>query len=186
MRTAHIHYSCVTIIFVLAVCSQCFAQVATGTPPFGSFDGGPDIINLGNLNVHLTIPILNKLGRGQNFVYDLGYDTSVWYPSSVNGTETWTPVYNWGWFSETQANTGFLTSDTSSTVCSYIKEGNLEIPNGWRVVSDNFIYYDPFGSPHPFQGNTIIVSSTCSGTSTYIDSVASDGSGYTLDKGALT
>ena len=27
-------------------------QVTTGIPPFQSFDGGPEVINLGNLNVH--------------------------------------------------------------------------------------------------------------------------------------
>jgi hypothetical protein len=27
------------------------AQVATGTPPFGSFGGGPDVVNLANLNL---------------------------------------------------------------------------------------------------------------------------------------
>jgi hypothetical protein len=33
------------------------AQVAIGTPPFGSFGGGPfDTVNLGNLDVHFVIP----------------------------------------------------------------------------------------------------------------------------------
>src|ERR1041384_1854178 len=57
-----------------------FAQgPPTGTPPFGSFGGRPDVINLANLNAHLSIPILHKAGRGLNFVYDLTYDSSVWY-----------------------------------------------------------------------------------------------------------
>jgi len=42
------------------------AQAQPGTPPFGSFGGGPDIINLGNLNGHLTIRVMNKPGRGAN------------------------------------------------------------------------------------------------------------------------
>ena len=38
------------------------AQVATGTPPFGSFGGGPvDIINLANNNVHYNIAVLSLL-----------------------------------------------------------------------------------------------------------------------------
>src|SRR6266852_291472 len=73
------------------------AQVVTGTPPFGSFGGGPDVINLGNLNAHLTIPVLHKSGRGTNFTYDLTYDSSVWYPTGVSGSQTWQPVANFGW-----------------------------------------------------------------------------------------
>jgi len=47
------------------------AQVQTGTSPFGSFGGGPDVVNLGNLNSHLVIPVVHKPGRGTNFNYDL-------------------------------------------------------------------------------------------------------------------
>jgi len=35
-------------------------QVTTGTPPFGSFAGGPDVVNLANLNSHWTFPVLHK------------------------------------------------------------------------------------------------------------------------------
>jgi hypothetical protein len=68
-----------------------FAQTrpATGTPPFGSFGGGPDVINLANLNSHITVPVLNKPGRGTNFTYDLSYDSSVWYPVTSGSTTTW-------------------------------------------------------------------------------------------------
>jgi len=34
------------LVVMFVCCSPCRAQVATGTPPFGSFGGGPDIINL--------------------------------------------------------------------------------------------------------------------------------------------
>jgi hypothetical protein len=41
------------------------AQVATGSYAYGSYDSpGIDSINVGNLNAHLTIPIVNKPGRG--------------------------------------------------------------------------------------------------------------------------
>jgi hypothetical protein len=49
---------------VCLFCSPALCQVQTGTPPFGSFGGGPDVINNANLNAHLTIPIVHKLGRG--------------------------------------------------------------------------------------------------------------------------
>src|SRR5712664_414013 len=84
------------------------AQVTTGIPPFGSFGGGPDVINLANLNSHLSIPVLNKPGRGMNFTYDLSYDSSIWYPVTSGGTTTWTPVWNWGWAGQTQITSGYV------------------------------------------------------------------------------
>src|SRR5258708_7398625 len=86
-----------TFLFILLIVSVAHAQVATGTPPFGSFGGGPDAIDLANLNSHISIPVLHKPGRGTNFTYDLSYDSSVWYPVTSGGTTTWQPVQNWGW-----------------------------------------------------------------------------------------
>jgi len=61
------------VILVIASCGTSFAQVTTGTPPFGSFDSGsgPDVINLANLNAHIAIPVVHKAGRGTDFTYDL-------------------------------------------------------------------------------------------------------------------
>src|SRR6266567_733395 len=67
------------------------AQVQTGTPPFGSFSGGPDVINNANVNTHWTFPILHKPGRGTDFSYDVTYDSSVWYPVGASGNQTWQP-----------------------------------------------------------------------------------------------
>lgn len=57
---------------VIALCAGwAFAQVPTGTPPFSSSTsaGGPEAIDLANLNVHLDIPVVNKAGRGRNELY---------------------------------------------------------------------------------------------------------------------
>lgn len=156
------------------------AQVATGTPPFGSFGGGPDVINLANLNAHITVPVFNKAGRGIPFNYNLTYESSVWYPVGTSGSQTWTPVYNWGWSGSTQANTGYLNASNSTVVCSYIREGTLEIPNGWKFTEYGFVYHDPWGVPHPFAGQAVEYSSTCTGTNSGVNSLAADGSGYTL------
>src|SRR5438552_10222805 len=53
------------------------AGPTTGAPPFRSFGGVPDVINLGNLNVHYSFPVFSRAGRGITFSYSLGYDTSV-------------------------------------------------------------------------------------------------------------
>jgi hypothetical protein len=127
-----------------------FAQVPTGTPPFGSFSGGPDAVNLGNLNVHIDVPVLSKAGRGTNFTYDLSYDTSVWYPSSVSGTNTWTPVYNWGWRAATEANTGYI-SFTQTTI-PWCNPGGTYL--GHQTTYSNWVYHDPWGVPHWFANLT--------------------------------
>jgi len=93
------------------------AQVQTGAPPFGSFGGGPDVINLANLNAHMTIPVLHKPGRGTNFTYDLSYDTSVWTPLDSSGNHIWTPAYNWGWRGVTEVATGYVSYRTIQRQC---------------------------------------------------------------------
>ena len=47
------------------------AQVATGTYPYGTFNNqGFDTINVGNLNVHFSVPVISKAGRGMPFTYN--------------------------------------------------------------------------------------------------------------------
>src|SRR5258708_1592021 len=117
------------------------AQVATGTPPFGSFGGGPDIINLASLNAHLTIPVLHKPGRGTNFSFDLTYDSSVWYPSTSSGTNTWTPANNWGWTGPVQVVTGYIYYSTSySQSTPYYCQTSPENLQVWTY--SNFVYVD--------------------------------------------
>jgi hypothetical protein len=85
------------VCLLLVISFPVAAQVTTGTPPFASSGGGPDVVNLGNLNVHLDVSVLNKAGRGMPFTYDLTYDTSVWVPITSSGVTSWNPVFNWGW-----------------------------------------------------------------------------------------
>ncbi len=85
------------ICALLGVTDVASGQVPTGIIPFGSYDGSVDTVNLANLNVHLDIPIRQKAGRGLPFRYDLAYDSSILYPSTVGGGGTWLPVANWGW-----------------------------------------------------------------------------------------
>ena len=65
------------LVFLILSAGVASAQVATGTLPFGSFGGGPEAIDLSNLNAHWTFPIFNKPGRGTPLAIDLGYDTSI-------------------------------------------------------------------------------------------------------------
>jgi hypothetical protein len=105
MNKIRIAVGCLLALVVPGGAFPALAQVATGTPPFGTFGGGPDIINLANLNAHLTVPVVNKAGRGMAFTYNLIYDSSVWTPVSSGSTETWQPVADWGWGATTQVVT---------------------------------------------------------------------------------
>jgi hypothetical protein len=67
-----------------------YGQAGTGFPAFGSFQSGDfDSINLQNLNVSLTIPIVNHPGRGQGFQYGLAYNSLIF--TKLSGSST-----SWG------------------------------------------------------------------------------------------
>src|SRR6266851_5280317 len=162
-------------VLLALVASAASAQVQTGTPPFGSFSGSPDIINNANLNAHQTIPILHKPGRGTNFTYDLSYDSSVWYPVGVSGSQTWQPVTNFGWRGQTEVLTGYVsTTVTQVSVCN---------GQGALYTASNWVYHDSFGVPHLFLGTTQSQrgSLNCNRFDTSLTATAPDGSGYTLN-----
>jgi hypothetical protein len=122
------------------------AQVQIGTPPFGSFSGGPEIINNANLNVHWTIPIRHKPGRGTNFDYDLTYDSSVWTQASVNGTTTWQPTSKTaapsGWNGLTPAGNANLSFSVTYYQGTCWNNGPVTYQQ-WSY--GNFTYYDSSG-----------------------------------------
>jgi RHS repeat-associated protein len=171
------------IVFGLGV-SVASAQVTTGTPPFGSFSGGPDVVNNANLNAHWTFPIIHKPGRGTDFNYALGYDTSVWYPVGASGHQNWQPLASLGWPAAANGLTGMVANSFtySQTVYNCGYGGNQEIITTYTY--SNWIYTDPYGAPHAFSGSaSFTVYSGCGGNSTstsYLSATAYDGSGYSI------
>ncbi|MBV8205774.1 MAG: hypothetical protein JO041_03200 [Acidobacteria bacterium] len=94
-----------TLCLLLSLaCPFAAAQTPTGTPPFGSFGGGPDVIDLGNLNVHFDFARISKPGRGIPFSYVIGFDNSFWTPSSG----TWIAGSNYGWRGQEEAFGGYI------------------------------------------------------------------------------
>src|SRR5690242_11308112 len=165
----------ILLVVILSIFSAFGLLAQTGTPPFGSFGGGPEVLNLANLNAHWTIPILHKAGRGTNFSYDLSYDSSVWYPAGT----TWQPAANFGWASS-QSVTGYI-SFSQTYVITCTQNGQ-----GVTYTQSNFVYVDTFGSAHSFAGTTTFItgggSCTCtSNCATSLTATATDGSGYTLN-----
>lgn len=182
-----IGYAACTISVLLILVSASSGQgPAIGTPAFGSFGGGPfDVVNMGNLNVHFTIPILHKAGRGMPFAYDLNYDSSIWYPGSVNGVPTWQPVYPsyWGWQG---LGVGAASNVTYTTIYT---SGNCG-PTGqntWQAWQySNLVYTDQSGAHKFGYGSSFIqtngtLSCPTPGPSPSTPFLASsyDGSGYT-------
>ena len=171
------------LMAVLLAAAPSFAQVATGSPPYASFSGGPfDSVNNANLNVHFAIPVVQKAGRGLPFNYVLSYDSSIWAPVGASGNQTWTPVGPnsiwpdmWGWRGVTEAYLGSYTYSTTSAQC--VVSGT---PYYYNVYS-NFAYHDSAGTVHSFGITTTGGSPQCnvspvtSGTAT-----ATDGSGLTM------
>src|SRR5260370_14985468 len=179
------------LLIVALAATSASAQVATGTSPFGSFGGGPDVINLANLNAHITVPVLHKPGRGTNFTYDLSYDSSVWYPVTSGSTTTWQPVYNWGWRANTEVATGYLSysviSQRESCFDSYLKRTIYYYIN----IGQSYAYHDAWGVRHPFLGTSSDGGSTSDGACTtdpwsMTGGLATDGSGYSLTTSGTT
>ena len=102
-------FACWTLI--LAATTAVAQQPATGVPPLSTFSGGSfDSVNLANLNVHFTIPVFSKPGKGIPFDYALTYDSLIWVPVNPSGASQWWPVNsNWGWRAVTEAATGYVT-----------------------------------------------------------------------------
>jgi RHS repeat-associated protein len=174
-------YRSFVLILLLALSpAYLAAQVTTGTPPFGSFGGGPDVINLANLNSHIDIPILSKPGRGLNFTYDLTYDSSIWAPVTANGTTTWAPIGGWGW-NNTLFNAGYLLEKTTitQTTCT-MSNGH---PGKIVTTADTFTYFDGHGTSHAFGARWGYYQNTCTGQNETLSgsATAPDGSGYTIN-----
>ncbi len=155
------------------------AQVQTGTPPFGTYGGGPDVINLANLNSEITIPVLSKPGRGIPFTFNLTQDSSVWYPVTSGSTTSWQPVQNWGW-NQSVVNTGGVgynlgVSSRLRPCGDYYAAIYFYTYSGWE-------YTDGFHASHPFSIATTAQYNSCTNTWTYSSGqgAATDGSHYYL------
>jgi len=153
------------------------AQVQTGTPAYGSYGGGPDVINLANLNLHITIPVLHKAGRGTNFSYDLAYDSSVWYPAGG----TWYPVNNWGWTGTIPVLAGYASYKSLNTNCKYFNSDLKRYITEYYTQYSSWVYYDSFGISHRMSGAPVQDGGApdC-GPPFSLNSHALDGSGFTM------
>lgn len=164
------------LLSLLALASSlAYAQnPGTGLYAFGSFDSrGFDSVNIGNLNTHFEIPIVNKQGRGINFSYVMAYDGLIWTPSNAAGTGTWTPDPSWGFHGQFLGSgyNGYLTNSQLTLECT---EAGLSRPVPGVFLTD-FVYHDAFGKNHTFSYSL----KTCPGSGEIVtgNGLATDGSG---------
>ncbi|HKW16867.1 MAG TPA: RHS repeat-associated core domain-containing protein [Terriglobales bacterium] len=157
MNRAQTFFACLLLILLTAF-RPAIAQVTTGTPPFGSFGGGPfDTVNLGNLNVHMAVPIMNKSGRGIPFTYALTYESSIYQIVTTNGVQMWEPVTSigniesyWGWQGLGPVITPYVgySLKQSTGQCFVFPSATL---SSYSITSySNFAYHDTAGTAHSF------------------------------------
>lgn len=146
-------------ISLLISATLLFAQAPeTGAPPFSSTGGGPfDLVNLGDLNVQFSVPIVHKAGRGIPFNYDLTYESSIYEIATVNGHQVWQPIQSvgdvasyWGWQMLGPVVTPYVSYNSSqNTDYCYPAPNATLVP--YTVYSYNgFFYHDGGGNTHPF------------------------------------
>jgi hypothetical protein len=168
-------------VFSVPAISQTGTNTGVGFPPFGSFtDGDFDTINEGNLNVHFSIPIFQKSGRGLPLSGRLIYDSLVWTanagPHDNNGNALG-PAFFWpervspmGWYYVPVTGCVSYTTRQAGPTCSDHRMLNIR---------ENYAYHDPEGTTHVFGGNAI--EADCSGNGYGFPSTgAQDASGYSL------
>ena len=159
------------------------AQVATGVPPFGSFSGGPDVINLADLNSHISVPVVHKAGRGLNFTYDLSYDSTVWSPLSSSGASVWTPDPSWGWHALSAALTGSVPIRQTWGSC-FFTDPNSGLRYKIQYPTTTYTgYKDSFGTLHTAMIFTTPGDPDCDSPVDPVytgSATAVDGSGYLL------
>ena len=174
-----------TLVLFLSAYAM-MAQVATGAYPYGTYDNkGFDTINVGNLNVQFSIPVLDKTGRGLPFNYNLAYESFVWNQATVNGSTVWAPSNEFGWQDDTVA-TGYVESELS--VQPLGTDGGT---THTEALYSNFVYHDPYGVLHTFAGQTFYCGGSyegggstgnpfCAESQLSFTATATDGSGYTI------
>jgi hypothetical protein len=131
--------------FLLSFTSAAIAQnLGTGLYAFGSFDSrGFDSINIGNLNTHFEIPVVNKQGRGLPFSYVLAYDGMIWKPVTANGVTSWDPDGQWGFHGQLAGTgvVGYLT--INQRLGGNCNTGGATHQQNLGTLITNFTYHDP-------------------------------------------
>jgi len=148
--------------------------VETNVPPFGSADGDSfSTVNLATLNVHFSIPIFSRGGRGIPLKFAMSYDTNAAYRLVTNGGyQFWN--FDGGWLGDHWHIPTVITGRALSTgqVVSCIDDqGNPYV----AYPSTIYAYLSPDGVRHL----TTLPADLCNITYPLTQTTL-DGSGYTI------
>lgn len=178
------------LLFVVLTSGVVSAQTQAALPPFSSWGGGPfDSVNLGNLDVHFTIPVLHKAGRGMPFSYDISYDGLVWSPVTSSGITQWQPASAFGWSNISNAGAGgYINYSVTNSGGSCPINPPYTFGTYTQAEYYGFVYHDPAGFSHPIPYDTYYITQNSGCTSpqpgpqptTPAPVMATDGSGYTM------
>ena len=126
-----------------------------GFPPFQSFAGSEfDTVNEGNLNIHFSIPVFQKSGRGPSVVATISYNSLIWSPVGALTDGSGNPISSAQWAPPAVSPWGF----TLSPFTSYVTYTRTEQPatacnNGNRIFTrSNYTFHASDGTGHSFPG----------------------------------
>lgn len=168
--------SCVFLLGFLAVATPLLGQLPTGDPPFATAARLPEgMLDLGDLNFHIVVPVVSKAGRGTPFSFSLSYDSDFLYPNG--GTWGWPQFWGWG---NVGPSSGTMSDNPRNWLCTYYD------PNLGLFRTEQYYTYGPWtfidanGVLYRFGGQTVNdPGGNCpvQDTSTYTATVQ----GYTLN-----
>jgi RHS repeat-associated protein len=133
---------------LILICSASIACAQTGvvTPAtvgagkFSSLTSGPDQINLGNLDIHLQIPLYTAPGRGVPVTYYLQYDSNFWKTVDSALTPSFGDFSGFGWvYPSYEEITGSIAASATQTACG------PSYPFQQYIIYERWSYTDPSG-----------------------------------------
>ncbi len=155
-----------SILFVGSVFAQ---EPARGFPPYGSFqDGQFDSVNLENLNVSFSIPIVSVPGRGLNLSHALTYNSLIWYQLPNGYGKSW----YWADGMLTEPGPGNILYDFQEEMCN-----ETEVAYHYY----NYRFEKPDGTVHNFGLDFYDTPTFCNFWTGPTAHFAEDGSGYFMD-----
>src|SRR5258708_9222523 len=168
-RKGVLYLFCLTLLAPLAALSQ--SGPDTGFPAFGTFNRDAiDTINVGNLNIHLEMPMFSKKGRGLDFSSKISFDNTPYRPippscQGCNSADNWQGIPTWvvGGVSGMGSLTYMTRSNGTRDPVCYL--GGQGTPQTLYTIYYGFAYADESNTVHSFGGLQVGYPAGCIATS---------------------
>lgn len=114
-RSAVVAASTLVLALFLSSGAAVLAQLPTGPTPFATIAKLPEgMVDLGDLDFHIVVPVVFKAGRGMPFEYALSYDSDFLYPNGT--TWAWPQFLGWG---NVGPSSGTVFDNPKTWLCTY-------------------------------------------------------------------